>query len=107
MINLGTERHRHLLKGIDDMSAIGCFALTELGYGNNAVEMETTATYDPNSKEWIIHTPSTLAQKYWITNGAIHAKWCCVFAQTFINGKNEGYLGCIMRPFYDYSYSIL
>lgn len=27
------------------MTGIGCFALTELGYGNNAVEMETTATY--------------------------------------------------------------
>ena len=45
MITLGTERHRKYLKGIDDMSVIGCFALTELGYGNNAVEMETTATY--------------------------------------------------------------
>lgn len=45
MIKLGTERHRKILKGIDDMSAVGCFALTELGYGNNAVEMETTATF--------------------------------------------------------------
>ena len=31
-----------------------------------------------------------MAQKYWITNGAIHAKWACVFAQTHIGGKNEG-----------------
>ncbi len=28
------------------MTDIGCFGLSELGYGNNAVEMETTATYD-------------------------------------------------------------
>lgn len=45
VIKLGTERHRHLLPKIDDMSAIGCFGLTELGYGNNAIEMETTAHY--------------------------------------------------------------
>lgn len=45
VIKLGTERHRHLLPKIDDMSSIGCFGLTELGYGNNAVEMETTAHY--------------------------------------------------------------
>ena len=56
------------------MNDIGCFGLTELGYGNNAVEMETTATYDKATKEFIINTPHPLAQKYWITNGAIHAK---------------------------------
>lgn len=43
--------------------------LTEIS-GNNAVEMETTATYDPATQEFIIHTPRTLAQKYWITNSA-------------------------------------
>ncbi len=90
MIKLGSDRHRHLLTGIDDMNAIGCFALTELGYGNNAVEMETTSVYDASTKQWIIHTPSVLGQKYWITNGAVHAKWACVFAQTSVNGKDEG-----------------
>jgi hypothetical protein len=43
MISLGTERHRKYLKEIDEMKVVGCFALTELGYGNNAVEMETRA----------------------------------------------------------------
>ncbi|KAJ3043199.1 hypothetical protein HDV00_005519 [Rhizophlyctis rosea] len=90
VIKLGTDRHRKYLKEIDSMNAVGCFALTELGYGNNAVEMETTAHYDPATKEWIINTPTTLAQKYWITNGAVHAKWSVVFAQTFVNGKHEG-----------------
>jgi len=46
LIALGTERHMPVIKGVDDLSTIGCFALTELGFGNNAVEMETTATYD-------------------------------------------------------------
>ena len=43
MISLGTQRHRKYLKEIDEMKVVGCFALTELGYGNNAVEMETRA----------------------------------------------------------------
>jgi len=68
VIKLGTERHRHLLPGVDNLNNVGCFALTELGYGNNAVEMETTAVYDEKTREFIINTPSTLAQKYWITN---------------------------------------
>lgn len=49
MIFLGTDRHMEVTKGIDNLSTIGCFALTELGFGNNAVEMETTATYDAST----------------------------------------------------------
>ncbi|KAF9291421.1 hypothetical protein BGZ68_004069 [Mortierella alpina] len=97
VIKLGTERHRKLLPKIDDMSAIGCFGLTELGYGNNAIEMETTAHYHPETHEWEIHTPSVKAQKYWITNSAVHAKWCIVFAQTFVGGKDEGIHAILVR----------
>lgn len=43
MLKLGTARHHDgLLRGIDNMEDIGCFALTELGFGNNAVEMQVT-----------------------------------------------------------------
>ena len=35
--------------------------------------METTATFDSASDEFVIHTPSALGQKYWITNSAVHA----------------------------------
>ena len=47
---------------MDNLNDIGCFGLTELGYGNNAVEMETTATYDNETKEFIVNTPHPLAQ---------------------------------------------
>ena len=70
-----------MLKGIDNLQDIGCFGLTELGYGNNAVEMETTAVYDEKTKEFIVNTPHPLAQKYWITNGAVHAKHVVVMAK--------------------------
>ena len=59
--------------------------MTELGYGNNAVEMETTAIYDPKTKEFIVNTPHPLAQKYWITNGAVHAKHVVVMAKLIVN----------------------
>merc|ERR1719461_1804803 len=98
VLKLGTERHhKDLLEGIDNLNDIGCFGLTELGYGNNAVEMETTATYDKATKEFIINTPHPLAQKYWITNGAIHAKHIVVFAKLLIDGKNEGLHGILVR----------
>lgn len=89
-ITLGTERHNEIQKGVDDLSVIGCFALTELGYGNNAVEMETTATWDAKTQEFIINSPSIISQKYWITNGSLHSNYAIVFAQLNMNGKKEG-----------------
>ncbi|ESO87713.1 hypothetical protein LOTGIDRAFT_127454 [Lottia gigantea] len=98
ILKLGTQRHHDkLLKGIDNLNDVGCFGLTELGYGNNAVEMETTATYDSATKEFIVNTPSTLAQKYWITNGAVHAKHCIVFSQLIVDGKNHGIHGVLVQ----------
>ena len=95
ILKLGTAEHHKIIPQIDNLDAIGCFGLTELGYGNNAVEMETTATWDAGN--WIIHTPSPLAQKYWITNSADHAKWCIVFARLLIKGKDEGVHGFLVR----------
>jgi len=98
VLKLGTERHhKELLDGIDNLNDVGCFGLTELGYGNNAVEMETTATYDEATKEFVVHTPHPLAQKYWITNGAVHAKHVVVMAQLIVKGKNEGIHAILVR----------
>jgi len=97
VLKLGTERHHYLVPGIDSLKDVGCFGLTELGYGNNAVEMETTATYDPATDELIVNSPTPLAQKYWITNGACHAKHIVVFAQLWVKGKNEGIHGVLVR----------
>ena len=69
------------------MDDVGCFALTELGYGNNAVEMETTAVFDEKTDEIVVNTPHPLAQKYWITNGAVHAKHAVVMAQLSVGGR--------------------
>ena len=97
VLKLGTDRHHNILQKLDGGKEIGSFALTELGYGNNAVKLETTAIYDHATKEFIINTPTPLAQKYWITNGAIDAHWCVVFAQTYVSKKAEGVQAFLVR----------
>jgi len=98
VLKLGTERHHtKLLKGIDTLDDVGCFALTELGYGNNAVEMETTAVFDEKTDEIVVNTPHPLAQKYWITNGAVHAKHAVVMAQLSVKGVNQGIHAILVR----------
>jgi hypothetical protein len=66
-------------------------------FGNNAVEMQTTAEYDAASDEFVINTPGSLAQKYWITNSADHAHWAVVFAQLRVLGSNQGIHGFLVR----------
>ena len=91
VLKLGTAKHHdRFLDAIDSLDAVGCFGLTELGYGNNAVEMLTTATYDKDTDEFIINTPKTEARKFWITNGAIHAHYMVVFARLLLDGTDEG-----------------
>lgn len=77
---LHTERHLPFMKKIDSLENMGCFGFTELGYGNNAPKMETTATYDKDKQEFIINSPTVRSQKFWITNGACHANYMIVFA---------------------------
>ena len=90
LMALHTDRHLPFMKKVDSLEHMGCFCFTELGYGNNAPKMETTATYNHDSKTFTINSPTPMSQKYWITNGACHANWAIVFAQTLVGGKNEG-----------------
>lgn len=55
------------MERVQAMAVEGVAGLLWPRAGNNAVEMQTTATYDPVTQEFIIHTPTTLAQKFWIT----------------------------------------
>lgn len=90
IVGLGTEIHEEFLNKLDELNIVGCFCLTEVGYGNNAIEMETTAVYNEQTKQFVINTPTVNSQKFWITNGAYHANYAAVFAQTIVKGKNEG-----------------
>lgn len=69
---------------------IGCFAMTELAHGSNVAGLETTATFDPDTDEFVIHTPHLGATKWWIGGAASSATHAAVFAQLIINGKRHG-----------------
>ncbi|GAA5973030.1 hypothetical protein JCM8115_005984 [Rhodotorula mucilaginosa] len=69
---------------------IGCFAMTEMRGGSNVAGLETTATFDEKSDEFVIHTPRVEATKWWIGGAAHSATHAAVFAQLIVKGKYHG-----------------
>lgn len=89
--HLGTERnHREFLPGIIAFDVPGCFAMTETGHGSDVQNIATSATYDPETQEFVVHTPFRGAWKDYIGNAALHGKAAVVFAKLVTQGVDHG-----------------
>ena len=95
--NLGTEKHRAALLSGCAAKELGCYGLTELGHGSNVRGIETTATYDPESKEFILNSPTKLSMKFWIGNLAKVCQVGIFFAQLITKGVNYGVHAFLLR----------
>lgn len=87
---LGTEKHKHWKRRCEDGLDIGCFGLTELGHGSNVKGIQTTAQYDHANKEFILHTPSEKAMKFWIGGAGKASNVAAIFAQLIVGNKSYG-----------------
>ncbi|KAL8953195.1 MAG: hypothetical protein Q9222_000930 [Ikaeria aurantiellina] len=84
------EQHRLFLDKAERYEYIGCYAQTELGHGSNVRGLETTATWNPDDKTFIIHSPKLTASKWWIGSLGKTANHAVVMAQLIIDGKAYG-----------------
>jgi acyl-CoA oxidase len=88
--NLGTERHHEAYVGkIINLELLGCFAMTETGHGSDVQSLETTATYDAATDEFVIDSPIPSARKDYIGGAAETATVAAVFAQLITAGPGE------------------
>src|SRR5829696_5936953 len=88
ILHLGTEKHHErYLRDVGSMALPGCFAMTETGHGSNVQALATTATYDAETQEFVVHTPDDDARKDYIGNAARDGRMAVVFAQLMAGGE--------------------
>lgn len=69
---------------------IGTYAQTELGHGTFIRGLETTAHYDPKTKEFVLNSPTLTSYKWWPGGLGQTANYAVVVAQLFSKGERQG-----------------
>jgi len=102
VLHLGTERHhQEILPGAVTLDLPGCFAMTETGHGSNVQEIGTTATYEADTQEFVVHTPDQMSQKDYIGNAARDGRMAAVFAQLITPGGVRQGVHALLVPIRD------
>lgn len=63
------EQRAYWLPLIESWKIIGAYAQTELGHGSNVRGLELEARWDSRTKEFVLHSPTLTASKWW--NGSL------------------------------------
>uniref|UniRef100_A0A8D1LJI8 Acyl-coenzyme A oxidase n=1 Tax=Sus scrofa TaxID=9823 RepID=A0A8D1LJI8_PIG len=72
------------------LEIIGTYAQTELGHGTHLRGLETTATYDPATQEFILNSPTVTSIKWWPGGLGKTSNHAIVLAQLITQGKCYG-----------------
>ncbi|KAG0349450.1 acyl-Coenzyme A oxidase [Podila humilis] len=85
-----SEQQDMWMQDLEDWRIIGCFAMTELGHSSNLRGLETTATFDRATNEFVIHSPTLSSSKWWIGMAGETATHTVAICQTVVDGENRG-----------------
>lgn len=95
------EQAAYWIPKVDKWQIVGAYAQTELGHGSNVRGIECEARWDQETKEFIIHSPTLTASKWW--NGTLGrtATHAVVVAQLMlpVKGQANKYESKGPRPF--------
>lgn len=86
------EQIKYWLPKVENWEIIGCYGQTELGHGSNVKGIECEARWNPNTKDFTIHSPTLTASKWW--NGSLGrtANHAIVVAQLMLPDNKTGKL---------------
>lgn len=97
IVGLAGPNQMRILDELHESGSLGCFLLTEMQAGVlSGLIVKTTATYDPATSEFVLHTPDDSAAKNWISQGYT-AELGVVIADLVVDGKSHGPHPFIMK----------
>ncbi|KAM9491235.1 peroxisomal acyl-coenzyme A oxidase 1 isoform 2-T2 [Salvelinus alpinus] len=73
-----------------NLEIIGTYAQTEMGHGTHLRGLETTATYDPATQEFVLNSPTITSIKWWPGGLGKTSNHAIVLAQLHTQGKCHG-----------------
>uniref|UniRef100_A0A8C5H268 Acyl-coenzyme A oxidase n=1 Tax=Gouania willdenowi TaxID=441366 RepID=A0A8C5H268_GOUWI len=73
-----------------NLHIIGTYAQTEMGHGTHLRGLETTATYDPSTQEFVLNSPTVTSIKWWPGGLGKTSNHAIVLAQLYTLGKCHG-----------------
>ncbi|XP_036594353.1 peroxisomal acyl-coenzyme A oxidase 2 isoform X2 [Trichosurus vulpecula] len=74
----------------DNFQIIVTYAQTEMGHGTYLQGLETTATYDASTQEFVLNTPTLSATKWWPGDLGRTATHALILAQLYCSGRCHG-----------------
>ncbi|KAK9824680.1 hypothetical protein WJX72_012328 [[Myrmecia] bisecta] len=84
------EQQAKWLPLAQNLRIIGTYAQTELGHGTFVRGLETTATYDVEREEFVVHSPTLSSTKWWPGGLGKTATHVILMARLFVDSKDYG-----------------
>jgi len=84
------EQRDHWMPLLLNHKILGCYVQTEIGHGSNVAKLETTATLDKATDEFVVHSPTTSSTKMWPGDLGYQSTHAVVFARCLVDGNDFG-----------------
>ncbi|XP_055014237.1 peroxisomal acyl-coenzyme A oxidase 1-like [Boleophthalmus pectinirostris] len=84
------EQSKKWLPLARSFKVMGTYAQTELGHGTHLRGLETTATYDPATQEFVLNSPTVTSIKWWPGALGKTSNHAIVLAQLYTHGHCHG-----------------